>query len=131
MADLDCSRSTVDRGVRELESAGLAEYVDGAYRMTTLGGRVSEGFADLAEATELRLRLEPFLEWIPEGELGFDVRLIADVVVPEPGDPYRAINRHVERIGSMDESTFPCRSPGCTPPRRRASGSSTTARSVS
>lgn len=101
VADLDCSRSTVDRGIRELEALDLVEYVDGGYRMTSLGATVTSGLADLAETVELRLQLAPFLEWAPEDVFDLDLECLdnADLLLPEPGDPYAMINRHVSVLG--------------------------------
>ncbi|ESP88890.1 helix-turn-helix transcriptional regulator [Candidatus Halobonum tyrrellensis] len=108
VAELDCSRSTVNRGVRELEAAELVEYDDGGYRTTPLGRRIVEGFAELAADAAVWTELEPFLRWVPEEELGFDLTLLddAEVVVPDPGDPYGVINRHVGRLREMDEGRF-------------------------
>lgn len=108
VSELDCSRSTVNRGVRELEAAGLVEYDEGGYRTTPLGRRIVDGFAELAADAAVWAKLEPFLRWAPEEELGFDLTLLdgADLVVPDPGDPYGVINRHVGRLRTMDEGRF-------------------------
>lgn len=50
--ELDCSRSIVDRGIRELEALDLVEYTTGGYQITPLGGTVATGIRELAETVE-------------------------------------------------------------------------------
>jgi predicted transcriptional regulator len=108
VGQLDYSRSTVDRGVRELEAADLVEYHRGEYRLTSLGSRLTTRVDTLRERTRLWLELEPVLRWVPESELTFDLRSLddAEVVVADPGDPYAVVNHHVERMRTMDEGYF-------------------------
>lgn len=105
VSDLDCSRSTVDRGIRDLEALDLVAYVDGCYQLTPLGEAVATGVADLAATVDLRLQYEPFLEWMPEDEFDLELELLrdADLVLPEQGDPYAMINRHVTVIEQTDD----------------------------
>jgi predicted transcriptional regulator len=102
------SRSTVDRGVRELEAYNLVEYHEGRYRLTPFGARLTARFGALQEVVDLWLDLGPALRWLPEDGLGFDLRHLADaeVVLAEPGDPYRVVNHHVESMRSMDHGRF-------------------------
>lgn len=104
VAELDCSRSTVDRGIRKLEALDLVDYADGGYRLTSLGELVATNFADLADTVELRLQYAPFLEWIPDDEFDLELELLrdADLLLPEQGDPYAMINRHVATIDQAD-----------------------------
>lgn len=104
VAELDYSRSTVNRGIRELEALDLVAYDDGGYRITSVGELVATDFADLADAAELRLQYKPFLEWMPEDEFDMDLDLLreGDLVLPEPGDPYAMVNHHVATIGQAD-----------------------------
>lgn len=97
VGDIDCSRSTVDRAIRELESMGIVEYRDGEYTVTPIGETIAGGLEEVMEAVETRLELEPFLEWIPEEEfdLALDHLSGAELWVPEPGDPWAMVNRHV------------------------------------
>lgn len=106
--NLDCSRSTVNRAVRELESMGLVEYVDGEYEVTALGETITVGFKEMMNTVELQLELEPFLQWMPEDEFDLDLHLLddAELVLSEAGDPYRVINRHIKRLKTMDEGYF-------------------------
>ena len=106
--DLECSRSTVNRATRELESIGVIEYTDGEYGVTPLGESIASRFEEMMETVELWIQLEPFLQWMPEEEFDLDLHLLdgADLVMPEPGDPYAVINRHVGRLETMDYGKF-------------------------
>ena len=103
--ELELSRSTIDRSVRELETQGLVEYSDGTLIVTPVGQLGINGLTELTDTIELGQRLEMFLEWMPMDEFGVDIRLLADadIVVAEPGDPWSMINRHVELIKKMEE----------------------------
>lgn len=100
VGELECSRSTVNRGIRELEALDLVEYVDGGYRLTSLGKLVATDFAGLAETIELRVKYEPFLEWTPEDAFDLELEQLrdADLALPKPGDPYAMVNRHVAEL---------------------------------
>lgn len=106
--ELDYSRSTVDRGIRELEAFDLVEYENGSYGITSVGAGVMANFTRFTDATQQWIRLEPFLRWVDEEALTFDYRHLddADVVVAEPGDPYAVINRHVKRLQMMEKGRF-------------------------
>lgn len=101
---LDCSRSTVDRSVRELASLDLVTYDDGEYRPTTLGLLVVEEYRDFEERVETLERLEPALEWFPADEFGLDVGCLsgADVIVSTPNDPYAPANHHADVMAESE-----------------------------
>lgn len=102
--DLDCSRSTVDRAVRELEATGVLEYVDGEYAVTPIGRIITDGIDEVMTTVDLRLEFEPFLEWIPDGAFDLDLTHLrdAELWLPKSGDPYAMINRHVRVVGQAD-----------------------------
>lgn len=106
--EVHCSRSTVNRGIRELESLDLVEYVDGGYRLSSIGKLVAADFADMAETIEIRLQFEPFLKWVPEDTFDLDLELLrdADLLLPKPGDPYAMVNRHVTVIERTYDHKF-------------------------
>jgi predicted transcriptional regulator len=106
--ELDYSRSTVDRALRNLEALELVEYVDGEYRLTPLGDTVTTGIDDLSETIELNLEYEPFLQWMPDDEFDLDPTSLrdAELVLPKPGDPYAVINRHVQRLETLEYGRF-------------------------
>lgn len=95
--ELDCSRSTVNRAVRELESVDVVEYTDGTYEVTPLGETVASKFEELMDSVQLRTELQPVLRWLPEDEFDLDLQHLrdAEVFLPQPGDPYSMINQHV------------------------------------
>lgn len=103
-ARLDVSRSTVDRGVRDLETRGLVEYDDGEYAITRFGRTVATGFADLSERVAVAERLEPFLRLVPPA-FDVDLRHLADatLALSKPSDPHGMINVHVERLRETDD----------------------------
>lgn len=98
--DTDVSRSTVDRATRELETAGLIEYVDGSFAITPLGEFSEAQTADLLETLRLREQLDSFLQWVPNSDQDFDLDMIADadIALPEPGNPYNMVNKHVQAL---------------------------------
>ena len=106
--ELDCSRSTVNRAVRELEALNVLTYSDGKYHITSIGELVVIGYTDLIETLEARIQLDPLLQWIPEDEFDLELSLLtdADIITAESGDPYAMINRHVEGLKSMEECWF-------------------------
>jgi predicted transcriptional regulator len=106
--ELELSRSTIDRSIRELEMQGLVEYGDGALIVTPVGQLAIDGLSELTDTIEIGQRLEEFLEWMPMDEFGVDIRLLADadIVVAEPGDPWSMINQHIQLLKTMDEGRF-------------------------
>ncbi len=106
---LDVSRSTVDRGVRELERAGLAERVDGGVRRTLPGTlalreheRTNERLAAVADASAV-------LSALPN-DAGVDAAVLvgASVVSPTPDSPYASLGYQrgvVERADALRAST--------------------------
>lgn len=101
---LDVSRSTVDRAIRELELFELVEFVDGTYRVTTYGRLVVQEYREFERTRRVLTEFRPFLQHAPASAFDFDFRHLADaeLFVPEAGDPYAMINRHVRALNRMD-----------------------------
>lgn len=102
--DLGMSRATVDRGLRELENAGLIEYTSGRFTPTSVGMITRSRLSDLIETIELGQQLNPFLKWISYDDFDIDLHLLADaeVLLPEPGNPWAMMNRHVQLLKESD-----------------------------
>lgn len=97
VADLNCSRSTVDRAVRELEALGLLTYGDGGYESTVCGQLAAEEYRQFEQRIEILLELQPFLQWMSLTEFDLQLEWLADadLLLPKPNDPYAMIHRHV------------------------------------
>jgi predicted transcriptional regulator len=96
VASLGCSRSTIDRGVRELETLGVLTYENGVYRTTAAGEITTEALIDFVALVAVLDEFEEVLRWIPREAFDLDPRHLADaeLLVPEPGNPYAMIDRH-------------------------------------
>lgn len=103
--ELDIARSTLDRAIRELEALDLVTYSEGEYAVTSVGERLARNFFAFRERAELALEFEPFLRWMPDEDFDFDLRVLADaeVLVPEPENPYAMIDRHIQCLRQMEE----------------------------
>jgi predicted transcriptional regulator len=103
---LDISRSTVDRGTRNLEVFGLIEYQNGSFTLTEHGREATRGYQRLENLLENFEEMSAFLRWIPESEFDLDLAQLADgdIVLPEPGDPLAMVNRHVQVLKQMDDA---------------------------
>ncbi|WP_135852524.1 helix-turn-helix transcriptional regulator [Halorussus salinus] len=101
---LDCSRSTVDRSVRELESYDLVAYDEGQYRATTFGRLAAAEYRRFERRLTTIHRLKPALEWLPVEEFDLDLGCLADatVVVSTPEDPYAPANYHADAVAESD-----------------------------
>lgn len=106
--DLDCSRSTVDRAIRELEVEDFVEYRNGGYALTPCGRLIAGAYRRFEDRLATVERLEPLLQWLPLSAFDLDPRLLADaeLVLPEDNDPYAMVHRHVERLRNVDRGRF-------------------------
>lgn len=104
VADLDVPRSTLDRALRELETADLVGYEDGVYRLTAMGRRLTAEFMQFRERLERAVELEPALRWTTPEQFDLDLRWLADAEVwtPDPNDPWTMINRYVSALEAAD-----------------------------
>ncbi|MFC6724286.1 helix-turn-helix transcriptional regulator [Halobium palmae] len=98
--ELSVSRSTVNRAIRDLESLGLVERVEEGYRPTDLCLSTATRLSTLVESVGRETRLQEFRKWVPDGTLDADLAAASEfsVSLPEPGDPYGMVNRHVQRL---------------------------------
>jgi predicted transcriptional regulator len=87
--DLPVARSTVDRGVRDLEEVGCVERADGGFRASAAGRAALAAFEEYADATDGVAAATPVLEHLPADVclprallVGVEVR-VADDHAPE------------------------------------------------
>ncbi len=86
----DVSRSTVDRGIRELERDGLVERTDGGYRPTVAGRLALRLYGSFVDGAEGVVESLPALEDLPsDAPLDPAVLRGADVAVASHPDPER------------------------------------------
>lgn len=96
--ELDISRSTVNRSVRDLEQFGLIEYCDGQY-YATLSGRLAlhelwdftQGVGNVLDAQEVLNQLDTDCDLDKRAVVG------AEVVVPEPAAAH-VVGEHIEEL---------------------------------
>lgn len=102
---VDVSRTTLTRNLDTLAAAGWVRRSGRTYRITKAGDAVARAFGELREVVEITERLSPFLRYVPAEEFDADVRDFAeaDVLLPDPPDPYAIRNRHVRALNGMDE----------------------------
>jgi predicted transcriptional regulator len=90
---LDVSRSTVDRGVRELEEHGLVERADGGVRLTLAGRLVCREFDRTTERLGAITHARDLLDALPsDATVDPSVLAGADLVRPSPSSPYDPVS---------------------------------------
>ncbi len=102
--EADCSRSTANRAVRELEEAGLVCRAEDGYELTAVG-RIGlehyqsyrQGWADLVDAADV-------LDALPD-ETGVDVSVVAgsEPVAAPATTPYQPVERLHDAVRSADD----------------------------
>ncbi|XVH31567.1 helix-turn-helix transcriptional regulator [Haloferacaceae archaeon DSL9] len=100
---LSVSRSTVDRGIRELEQAGFVERTTGGYRRTLIGDLVLDEYETFESNVVGLLGGVEALEPLPAGTT-FDASLLngAEITIAErhaPHAPITALCSLIERAG--------------------------------
>lgn len=102
---LGVSRSTIDRGVRELEEIGLVERADGGYRQTLPGrltlseyDRFQDRVAGLCDGTDLLAAVEPDADMEPAMLSGAQ---IVEATRSSPQRPVEMLYEVVERATSV------------------------------
>ncbi|MFC7156734.1 tetratricopeptide repeat protein [Halomarina halobia] len=86
---LDCSRSTVDRALRELEYAGLVERTGGGYEASVAGRLAAEAYGDLLETVGVVLGSSDLLASLPNDcDVGPDALVGGERVPLDTVTPY-------------------------------------------
>lgn len=103
VTDLACSRSTVDRAIRDLEALALVERVDGAYRLTIVGRLALAEYRRSRDRLETIAGMGEYLEGIPRtAPLSPSMLEGATVHEPEPHAPTEPLMQLADRIDDAE-----------------------------
>lgn len=101
---VDISRSTVDRSVRTLSTAGVVQRKQGGYGFTLTGRLLYEEYRTFSERIESLTAAQQLLSSLPaDTELPSEAIVGSTVTYPESTAPYRPMEQHVEMIHRADE----------------------------
>lgn len=102
---VDASRVTIARILRELEERNWIECSGQEYTVTPLGEWVYDEFSRLIEEMEAEQRLREPLQWFPSDLLTFDVQRLrdAEVILLDGSDTTAIVRRIVEFHRSGDQ----------------------------
>ncbi|MCU4740963.1 transcriptional regulator [Halobacteria archaeon AArc-m2/3/4] len=103
VAELSVSRSTIDRGIRELESVEFVERCSGAFRLTAAGRlalseyrRRLESLGAITDCSEILTDIPP------EAPMSVDLLVGASVTQPKPHAPNEPIGAVVDLLEEAD-----------------------------
>ncbi|MFH5801047.1 helix-turn-helix transcriptional regulator [Haladaptatus sp. CMAA 1911] len=101
---LDVSQATSHRFTRWLDEQGFAEKTDGRFQLTGSGEATTVYLLRFEANVQTSDRLTPLLDVICEDHQEFVVEpfLDATVVVAEPDDPYRPVERFISLLRESD-----------------------------
>jgi predicted transcriptional regulator len=96
--EIDASRVTIARILRELEARDWIEHTGQTYRVTPLGDWVCDEFTRLLDELAAEHRLREVVEWLPTDLLPFDIRCLrdAEIIIQEESDTTALIRRIVD-----------------------------------
>lgn len=107
---VDASRTTIGRHLDALEERGYIAHdpATNEYEATARGTAVARELSSVLETTSIADQLTRLLQWIPDKDLDFELRHLADAkfVFSERHDPYAPVNHHVETV--QKASRFRC-----------------------
>ncbi|MEY7851339.1 helix-turn-helix transcriptional regulator [Natrarchaeobius sp. A-rgal3] len=94
------SRTTVYRATVALEEQGLLEQTAAGYRTTSKGATLSAAGETYVAAVEAIDHLEPLIALVDDPELVDHAHLLEDatLVVSDASNPYRVVDRVIERL---------------------------------
>lgn len=126
--ELDVSRSTVSRALRDLQAQHLVERANGRFQTTAYGDLLADEFESMLETASSAWNVRGVLDQIPTDELGFDLRHLAnaEVTTPTTANPTAPMERVVElkRQATHVRSLAAGRSPGALDAHREAAEAS-------
>lgn len=101
VGELDVSRSTVDRAVRELDERGLVKRTDGGFAATLTGRLAHDAYREFHDQMRVLSDTGDLLRLLDaDAELDLCVLTGAEVVEAEQPAPYKPVSRleeHIER----------------------------------
>lgn len=99
----EASRTTIKRNLDALEERGWVTGSNREYAITRAGEWVAEDFTALVETVRNSTRLGPVLAYLDAEDLDIDLREFDfEVTTPDPGNPMKAVNKHVRKIQSVE-----------------------------
>lgn len=104
--EVDASRVTVARILRDLEARNWVENAGQAYVATPTGAWICRAFTRLVDEMEAEHRLRQALQWIPSDLVTFDIRSLrdAEIVLLEERDPTAVVRRFVDLHHGSDRA---------------------------
>lgn len=95
---VDASRVTIARILRELEKRNWIEHSGQEYTVTPLGDWVYDEFTGFVEEMKAEHRLRDPLQWLPTDLVTFDVECLrdAEIILLDGSDPTALVRRIVE-----------------------------------
>lgn len=102
--ELDLSKTTCHRIIRNFDNMGLLRRTERGYELTELGRIVHRKVEQFESSVRAAYRLQPLAEAYEAADIEFDFDLFEDarVTAPEPGNPYPFIDRTVELFENSD-----------------------------
>ncbi|MDS0476865.1 transcriptional regulator FilR1 domain-containing protein [Natrinema sp. 1APR25-10V2] len=102
--EVDASRVTIARILREFEDRNWIEYSGQTYSVTPLGEWVCDKFTHLVDEMEAEHRLRKPLQWLPADVVTFDIQCLrdAEIILLDESDATALIRRIVEFHRSGD-----------------------------
>ncbi|MFC4249180.1 helix-turn-helix transcriptional regulator [Natribaculum luteum] len=100
---LECSRSTIDRAIRELEWLAFVDRTDGAYRLTVAGQLALAEHRRRLESIDAIARVADLLEYVPhDAPMAPSMLEGATVHEREPHAPNEPLEEIASLIGTAD-----------------------------
>jgi predicted transcriptional regulator len=100
---LDVSRSTIDRGIRELESSDLVQRVDGGFQLTLSGRLLLTEYERYRECATGVVRSQALLTALPtDTDLDPAALCGASVTLADRTAPYRPAEEYLEYVRTAD-----------------------------
>ncbi len=101
--ELDISRSTVNRSLRELESAGFVTRSEGGFTASATGRTVAELYREFRTTLTEAVGAQPLLSALPPSATVSHAMIRgSDIHVSEPPTPYRPIERVTDLVTAAE-----------------------------